>query len=232
MVSSHIMPNPNPPSFQKHHPDRILPFISCLNRTPSNIGNSLSYTLHCADRTKVNDFTTVIQPCAESQEGEQLLIESAKRCDRLKTHTSATIRIAGKNVCVRDGGRWKDCREVLSLGGGDVTLGLEKLIHKEWKKEPSRRVISILFLCCLLVGILANWSMGLNAKFFKDSFFVCTAFWEAVPTFVTLFRSIFCFGAWQSPHQQSLVSDARYPTARRRCVLHMHPKAERRGRSI
>lgn len=67
-------------------------------------------------------------------------MESARRCDQLNTHISATIRIGGKNVCVRDGGVWKDCREVLSLGGGDVTLGLEKLIDKEWKKGTSRRV--------------------------------------------------------------------------------------------
>ena len=127
-------------SFQKYHPNQILPFISCLNRRPSQIGNSLSYTLHCAERTKVNDFTSVVQPCAESQEGEDLLIESVGRCDQLNTHTSATIRIAGKNVCVRDGGVWKDCREVLHFGGGDVVLGLTKLIDKEWKKGSSRRV--------------------------------------------------------------------------------------------
>lgn len=128
-------------SFQKYHPNKIFSFITCLNRTPSQIGNSLSYTLHCADRARVNDYTTVIQPCAESIEGQNLLISSAERCDRLKTHVSATIRIAGKNVCVRDGGVWKDCKEPLSFGGGNVALGIQKLIEDEWKKVNSKKVI-------------------------------------------------------------------------------------------
>jgi hypothetical protein len=128
-------------SFQKYHPNKILSFITCLNRTPSKIGNSLSYTLHCAERTGVNDYTTIIQPCAESVEGKNLLIQSAERCNQLKTHTSATIRIAGENVCVRDGGMWKDCKEPLSYGGGNVPLGIRKLIEREWKKINSKRVL-------------------------------------------------------------------------------------------
>jgi hypothetical protein len=121
-------------SFQKYHPNKIRSFISCLNRTPSKIGNSLSYTLHCADKTGATDYITVIQPCAESMEGHNLLTECAERCELLNTFTSATIRIAGKPVCIRDDETWKNCREVLSIGGGNVTLGLERLIEKEWKK--------------------------------------------------------------------------------------------------
>jgi len=37
-------------------------------------------------------------------------------------------------VCIRDGGEWRECREVLSLGGGNVPLGLQRLIEKEYKK--------------------------------------------------------------------------------------------------
>src|SRR5947207_14985463 len=118
-------------SFQKYHPNKILAFISCLNRTPWKIGNSLSYTLHCALKSGGSDFTTVIQPCAESNEGTDLLSDCADRCNLVNTHTSATIRIAGKNVCIRDDGLWKDCKAVLSLGDGNVALGLEKLIEKE-----------------------------------------------------------------------------------------------------
>jgi hypothetical protein len=128
-------------SFQKYHPHKILAFISCLNRTPSKIGDSLSYTLHCADKVKVTDFTTIIQPCAESVEGADLLRDSADRCNSVNTHTSATIRIAGKNVCIRDSGEWKDCKNVMSLGDGNVALGLQRLIEKEWKKLNSKGVI-------------------------------------------------------------------------------------------
>lgn len=74
-----------------------------------------------------------------------MLIASAERCDRLKTHVSATIRIARKNVCVRDGGMWKDCKEPLSLGGGNVVLGMQKMIEREWKRVNSKRVLSLLF---------------------------------------------------------------------------------------
>jgi hypothetical protein len=92
----------------------------------------------------VDDYTSVIQPCAESNEGFNLLYDNADRCNLLNTHTSATIRISGKNVCVRDGGVWKDCKDILSKGGGDVTLGLEKLIDKEWKKLDSDKVRPLL----------------------------------------------------------------------------------------
>jgi hypothetical protein len=121
-----------------------LSFISCLNRNPSQIGNSLSYTLHCAERARIDDYTTVIQPCAESEEGQSLLMNSADRCDALKTHISATIRISGKNVCVRDGGEWKDCRDILSSGGGNVAIGLQKLIEREWKRVHSNGVFLFL----------------------------------------------------------------------------------------
>ena len=127
-------------SFQKYHPSKILAFITCLNRTPSQIGNSLSYTLHCADRTRIHDYVSVIQPCAETDEGLHLLLDSADRCDLLNTHRSATIRIAGENVCVRDDEKWKDCSRVLSMGGGNVALGLQKLIDKEWKKLNGKGV--------------------------------------------------------------------------------------------
>jgi len=89
----------------------------------------------------VSDFTTVIQPCAESDEGADLLTDCVDRCNLVNTHTSATIRIAGKNVCIRDDGLWKDCKDVLSLGGGNVTLGLQKLIEKEWRRLSSKGVI-------------------------------------------------------------------------------------------
>ena len=69
-----------------------------------------------------------------------MLIDCAERCDALDTHKSATIRIAGKNVCIRDDDVWKDCKEILRLGGGDVALGLKRLIDQEWKKINSRRV--------------------------------------------------------------------------------------------
>jgi hypothetical protein len=105
----------------------------------------LSYTLHCADKARVTDFTTIIQPCAESDEGTKLLLDSADRCNLVDTHTSATIRISGKNVCIRDDGVWKDCKDVLSLGGGNVALGLQKLIEKEWKKLNSKGVVSLQF---------------------------------------------------------------------------------------
>jgi hypothetical protein len=103
----------------------------------------LSYTLHCANKAKVTDFATVIQPCAESAEGADLLGDGIDRCNRLNTHISATIRVAGKNVCVRDGGVWKDCNNVMSLGGGNVGLGLQKLIEKEWEKLNSKGVVSL-----------------------------------------------------------------------------------------
>lgn len=127
-------------SFQKYHPTKILAFITCLNRTPSNIGKSLSYTLHCADRARIRDYVSVIQPCAESDDGLNLLLDSADRCNLLDTHTSATIRVAGKNVCVRDDEKWKECGQLLSMGGGNVALGLQKLIEKEWNKLNGKGV--------------------------------------------------------------------------------------------
>ena len=125
-------------SFQKYHPEKILKFISCLNKSPSKIGTSLSHALHCAEKVKVRDYTTVIQPCAETSEGADMLRQCADRCNELKTHVSATIRVGGKAVCVRDGGEWKNCKSVISLGGGDVALGLQKTIEKEWSKANSK----------------------------------------------------------------------------------------------
>jgi hypothetical protein len=98
----------------------------------------------------------------------------------LKTHTSATIRIAGKNVCVRDGGVWKDCREVLSLGGGDVTLGLEKLIDKEWKKGPPGRVHRTSVRYANRLVVLANWSMGLSSILAAESLSTILFFWRDI----------------------------------------------------
>lgn len=92
----------------------------------------------------MDDYTSIIQPCAESNEGFDFLYDSADRCNLLNTHISATIRIAGKNVCVRDGGEWRDCKDILSNGGGDVALGLEKLIDQEWKNLDSDRVPPLL----------------------------------------------------------------------------------------
>src|SRR5579859_7427037 len=132
-------------SFQKYHPTQFLQFVSCLNRSPSQVGKSLSYTLHCAERARVDDYTKVIQPCAESEEGQDLLAQSATRCNALNVHTSATIRVAAKNVCVRDGGEWLDCRDVLSKGGGNVALGLQKMIEREWSKNNSQRVLAYQF---------------------------------------------------------------------------------------
>lgn len=72
-----------------------------------------------------------------------MLLQSVERCDALNTHLSATFRVAGKNVCIRDGGEWRECREVLGLGGGDVALGLQRLIEKEYKKlSTANRVLS------------------------------------------------------------------------------------------
>ena len=132
-------------SLQKYHPHKILSFITCLNKDPDQIGNSLSYTLHCADRVGVYDYASVIQPCAESLEGSNLLFDSINRCDALDTHSSATFRVAGKNVCIRDGGVWRDCRDVLSFGGGSVEIGLQKIIEKEWKKLNSKGVYTLSF---------------------------------------------------------------------------------------
>jgi hypothetical protein len=69
-----------------------------------------------------------------------MLRASIHRCDDLDTHTSATIRVSGKNVCKRDGGEWTDCKEVLSQGGGNVALGLQTIIEKEWNNINSRGV--------------------------------------------------------------------------------------------
>jgi hypothetical protein len=121
------------------------------------------------------------------------LSASAKRCDQLKTHTSATVRIAGKNVCVRDGGVWKDCREVLSLGGGDVTLGLEKLIDKEWKKGPPGRVHRTSVRYANRLVVLANWSMGLSSILAAESLSTILFFLER---HFSMFSFQHCSGAY------------------------------------
>ena len=95
----------------------------------------------------MKDYTTVIQPCAESSEGSNLLSECVDRCNALSTHTSATIRISGKNVCVRDGDQWKYCKDLISLGGGDVAFGLERLIEREWNRLNSKGVCSTISPC-------------------------------------------------------------------------------------
>jgi hypothetical protein len=99
-----------------------------------------------------------------------LLLQSVERCDALNTHLSATFRVAGKNVCVRDGGEWRDCREVLGLGGGDVALGLQRFIEKEYKKlSTSNRVLSHIFQYSFLLG----YSFSMNTPLFLD-----IPFWE------------------------------------------------------
>lgn len=83
-----------------------------------------------------------------------MLLQSVERCDALNTHLSATFRVAGKNVCIRDGGEWRECREVLGLGGGDVALGLQRLIEKEYKKlSTANRVLSRSLTVPFSVGI-------------------------------------------------------------------------------
>jgi len=64
----------------------------------------------------------------------------------LNTHTSATIRVSGKNICQYDGGEWKECKEPLSQGGGNVALGLQTIIEKEWKRINEKEVYFILLL--------------------------------------------------------------------------------------
>jgi|SRR5579862_2104292 len=162
-------------SFQKYHPKQILAFISCLNRTPSQIGNSLSYTLHCADRAGVKDYASVIQPCADTSEGQNLLTECAQRCDALNTHVSATIRISGKNICKRDDGEWKDCKEPLSQGGGNVALGLQTIIEKEWKRTQSKGVYNgiraRLMIVILAIGqVLIGFISGMHCEFILFAF--------------------------------------------------------------
>ena len=48
----------------------------------------------------------------------------------------------GKNICVRDNDEWKDCKEIIAMGGGNVAFGLERLIQKEWKRLNSKGVRS------------------------------------------------------------------------------------------
>ena len=94
-----------------------------------------------------------------------MLKQGADRCNSLNTHTSATIRIAGKNVCVRDGGMWKDCKSVMSLGGGDVALGLQKTIEKEWNKANSKGVLNLLRPCMLMISYIGKLIRGDDCGF-------------------------------------------------------------------
>ena len=48
-------------------------------------------------------------------------------------------------MCVRDDEKWKECDQVLSMGHGNVALGLQKLIEREWKKLNSPGVRLLLF---------------------------------------------------------------------------------------
>src|SRR5947207_150541 len=101
-----------------------------------------------------------------------MLFHSVQRCDALKTRTSATFRVSGKNVCKRDQGEWTDCKEVLSQGGGDLTLGLTTIIEKEWKNINNKAVYSISSPYTLTVDSCAD---GLNGH--RRSVGVLDLFW-------------------------------------------------------
>ncbi|KAK6539704.1 hypothetical protein TWF694_009907 [Orbilia ellipsospora] len=93
----------------KPEPQRWLGFINCMGKDYQNIPED-GFVKGCAMEYGL-DFDK-LEECASSEDkdkGIDLLRTSAKRAIQLGIHTSCTITIEGKNVCVRDGGMWKGC---------------------------------------------------------------------------------------------------------------------------
>lgn len=97
----------------KYHPDpkEYLPFIECQNRQQNKIGEDLNFAEDCAKEAEIEDWSSTIVPCAEGDEGQRLLKQSAWRAYANSGMVSCTIKIDKKRVCVRDGGEWKQCKK-------------------------------------------------------------------------------------------------------------------------
>ena len=101
----------------QHEPKQWLPFYNCMFRDYPSIPKR-EYIHNCANECGM-DFDK-LNKCA-SDEGEdggfEMLRRDARRSQELGIKTSCTITVVGKVRCVRDGGRWKNCK-----GGSDVNV--------------------------------------------------------------------------------------------------------------
>lgn len=100
-----------------------LGFTTCMVLDYKNIP-SRSLVQHCALEHSV-DFDRLNDCVSEEGKGLDLLEASVKRSKEAKVKYSCTVRLDEEVRCIRDGGKWKDCK-----GGskaGDLVDDVEKL---------------------------------------------------------------------------------------------------------
>ncbi|KAI5847566.1 hypothetical protein BZA05DRAFT_405219 [Tricharina praecox] len=67
--------------------------------------------------------------------GQQLLHESVRRTQETGVKTSCTVRVAGRTVCVRDGGVWKQCE------GGSRPEDLVRQVREAYERNGMGRSV-------------------------------------------------------------------------------------------
>ncbi|KAF3930461.1 hypothetical protein ABW20_dc0108069 [Dactylellina cionopaga] len=92
----------------KPQPKMWLGFIYCMGRNYPEIPDE-TYVTECALSSGLD--VQKLEECAapEGTNGMELLRASARRAIKLGIHTSCTITVNGKQVCVRDNAQWKGC---------------------------------------------------------------------------------------------------------------------------
>ena len=86
-----------------------LGFTTCLVSSYSRIPDR-SLVENCALEHGI-DFDALNACVSEEGKGIELLRDSVERSMDAAVKRSCTVRVAGKQWCVRDGGKWKDCVE-------------------------------------------------------------------------------------------------------------------------
>ena len=66
---------------------------------------------------------------SEDGKGIELLRDSVERSQDAAVKTSCTVRVAGKQWCVRDSGQWKNCDE--GHEPKDLVAAVKKLHHAQ-----------------------------------------------------------------------------------------------------
>jgi hypothetical protein len=108
---------------QKMYPaGQAVPFTQCLLDDYRHVPQE-RLLLRC---TKENglEFESINECASDPGEegGLELVRESFQKANELGVKRSATIRLAGEDWCIRDGGRWKECK------GDDKTI-VEDLVR-------------------------------------------------------------------------------------------------------
>jgi len=115
--------------FKKYYPVQRdwFAFVNCQNFNSKIIGTDAGIE-SCAKALRKDPEP--VEKCARSSEGRELFLENALATRKAGIETSCTIIINGRQRCVIDGGKWRDCE---SLEGHDASAFV-KAIDEEYQR--------------------------------------------------------------------------------------------------